>query len=190
MEDNINKIKRILECLLFVSNEPLETEKLSQITECDKILVKQALAELEAEYAERGFLLRHMVGGWQFFTASEHNDYIEKLYRPRTRQLSKAKLETLAIIAYKQPLTRQDIENIRQVNSDSIVTALLEKNLIREVGRRDTPGRPILYGTTEEFLNYLGLASLKELPPLEQLLAAGITEKSEDSEENQESDGE
>ena len=173
---NIDELKKILESLLFVSNEPLEAEKLSQITECDKILVKQALSELSAEYAERGFILRQMAGGWQFFTVPEYNDYIERLYRPRSRQLSKAKLEALAIIAYKQPLTRQDIENIRQVNSDGIVTALLEKNLIREVGRRDTPGRPVLYGTTEEFLNYLGLASLKDLPPLEQLMTAGLTE--------------
>ena len=165
---SLAELKSILECLLFVSGEPLSGEKLAQIAAVSRSFAEQALKELEEEYCRRGVILRQLAGGWQFVTASEYAPYIEKFYRPRQQALSKAKLETLAIIAYKQPLTRQDIENIRQVNADGMVSSLLERNLIKEVGRRETPGRPILYGTTAEFLNLFGLKSLDELPPISQ----------------------
>ena len=165
--DYIKELKNILECLFFVSNEPLSQDKLSELSGYEKGLIGLVLTELEQEYAGRGFLLRQVAGGWQFCTDAAYVSYIEKLYRPRKEQLSRAKLETLAIIAYKQPLTRQDIENIRQVNADGIVSSLLEKNLIKEVGRRDTPGKPILYGTTQDFLRFFGLQSLNDLPALE-----------------------
>ena len=107
-----------------------------------------------------------IAGGWQFLTQPEAAPYIERLYKPRAQQLSKAALETLAIVAYRQPVTRAEIDNIRQVKSDAMLAKLMEKTLVKEVGRLDAPGRPILYGTTQEFLAAFGLVSLQELPPL------------------------
>ena len=107
-----------------------------------------------------------IAGGWQFLTDKDLAPYIEKLYNPRSQQLSKAALETLAIVAYHQPVTRMEIDNIRQVKSDAVLGKLLEKSLVKEVGRLEGPGRPILYGTTREFLAAFNLNSLSELPEL------------------------
>ena len=165
------ELKRILECLLFVAGEPLTLDKLIKLSGQEKALVEPLMRELEEDYRGRGVVLRRIAGGWQFSSAPQYAEYIERLYRPRLQQLSKASLETLAIIAYRQPITRQDMENIRQVNVDGVVTNLLEKNLIREVGRREGAGRPILYGTTSEFLSFFGLESLAQLPPWAELSA-------------------
>ncbi len=164
------ELKRQLECLLFVACEPLSLAQLKEITGRETALIRRVVAELSQEFAGRGFVLRQIAGGYQFFSAADLNPYVERLYRPKMQQLSRAGLETLAIIAYKQPLTRLDMENIRQVKVDGVVNTLLEKGLIQEVGRREGPGRPILYGTTAEFLSFFGLNSLKELPELASFL--------------------
>ncbi|MEE0776446.1 MAG: SMC-Scp complex subunit ScpB, partial [Bacillota bacterium] len=115
-------------------------------------------------YANRGFFLAEIAGGYQFMTPKEMYPYVERLYRPKAQNLSKAAMETLAVIAYCQPVTRGEIEHIRGVNADGIVAGLLEKGLIDEVGRKDTPGKPVLYGTNDKFLQLLGLNSLEDLP--------------------------
>ena len=162
------ELKNIIEVLLFVATEPVSIEKLAELCEADKEATELALYALREEYENKPVYIRALAGGYMFATAAEYSEYIEKLYRPKMQQLTRAKLETLAIIAYKQPLTRQDMENIRGVSVDGVVGWLLEQGLIYEVGRRETPGRPILYGTTEKFLTYFGLNSLTDLPPLEE----------------------
>jgi len=163
-------LKPVLECLFFVSNEPLFPEKLMQICQTDEMTLQAAISQLKEEYQGKGFHLLPVAGGWQFYTDPGYAAYVEKLYRPKMQQLSRAALETLAIIAYKQPITRGEIENIRQVNIDGVVNTLLEKSLICDVGRRNTPGRPVLYGTTQDFLRFFGLNSLQELPSMESMI--------------------
>lgn len=166
--------KAILECLLFVSKEPLPLKTLAQITELPESDVQVVMEELTAEYSSgRGITIQIVANGYQFCTRPEFAGYIEKLYKPQNSHgLSKAALETLAIIAYKQPITRAEVEAIRGVKVDSSIGTLVEKNLVREVGRKEGPGRPILFGTTPSFLKYFGLRDLTELPdPLE--FAAG-----------------
>jgi segregation and condensation protein B len=158
--------KKLLEALLFVAWEPISAKRLGEIVGLDSKLVRELLLELQQVYVGRGFQLVEIAGGWQFLTGKEMAPYIEKLYNPRNQQLSKAALETLAIVAYRQPVTRLEIDNIRQVKSDAVLSKLMEKSLIKEVGRLEGPGRPILYGTTREFLSAFGIASLKELPEL------------------------
>jgi segregation and condensation protein B len=171
LDNEHNELKRVLEALFFVASEPLPPEKLQEITNADNDALLLAASELIEEYSGKGFQLRMLAGGYQFFTPGEYAPYIEKLYRPKAQQLSRAAMETLAIIAYKQPITRGEIAAIRQVAVDGIVTNLLEKNLIKEVGRRLTLGRPVLYGTTQEFLMFFGLNDLSELPDVSSFLA-------------------
>jgi segregation and condensation protein B len=118
------------------------------------------------EYEERhgGFLLKEVAGGYQFRTSSEHTEWIKKLIQPRPPRLSKAALETLAIIAYKQPLIRSDIEHIRGVDCGGVIRVLLERNLVRVLGRKEIPGRPLIYATTKRFLEVFDLKDLKDLP--------------------------
>lgn len=175
--EELLKLKKLIECLLFVSAEPLKSDKIREICKVSAEEMQVALKELTAEFSERGFTLRQVAGGWQFFTLPEFSPFIEQLYKPKLQQISRAGLETLAIIAYRQPITRQEIENIRQVSADSSISTLMDRHLIREVGRRNVPGRPILYGTTEEFLRFFGLLSLDNLPDLENL--SGIAEQKE-----------
>lgn len=160
------QVRKLLEALLFVAWEPVSLKRLAEIVECDSRLVRELLGELQTEYIDRGFQLVEIAGGWQFLTPADIAPYIEKLYNPRTQQLSKAALETLAIVAYRQPVTRLEIDSIRQVKSDAVLSKLMEKSLVKEVGRLEGPGRPILYGTTREFLSAFGLVSLADLPPL------------------------
>ncbi|MCI8336812.1 MAG: SMC-Scp complex subunit ScpB [Peptococcaceae bacterium] len=164
------ELKNIVEALLFVSNEPLTVDKLVAICESDRETIAALLLEIQQEYEEKAVHLVEIAGGWQLLTKPEYYGYIEKLYHPKTQQISKASLETLAIIAYRQPVTRQEIEQIRGVNADRIMAKLLSQKLIQEVGRRECPGRPILYGTTDMFLQAFGLKNLAELPSAEQWL--------------------
>lgn len=160
------KLKRILECLLFVAAEPITCKQMAEITGYANSAIKIAVSELKDEYSGKGFELKQIAGGWQFMTKPEYSGYIEKLYRPKFQQLSAAAMETLAIIAYKQPITKAEISDIRQVAADSVVANLLDKKLIKEVGRVDIPGRPILYGTTDDFLRFFGINSIQDLPAL------------------------
>lgn len=166
METQREHWRRLLEALLFVAWEPASVKRLAEALGLEPKFTQELLLELQEAYVGRGFQLVEIAGGWQFLTQPEAAPYIERLYKPRAQQLSKAALETLAIVAYRQPVTRAEIDNIRQVKSDAMLAKLMEKTLVKEVGRLDAPGRPILYGTTQEFLAAFGLVSLQELPPL------------------------
>ncbi|MBR0375862.1 MAG: SMC-Scp complex subunit ScpB [Firmicutes bacterium] len=159
---------RALEALLFVACEPLTLADLVKYTEAEKEQVEAALKELTERYADRGMTLRRIAGGYQFVTPEQFAFLVERLYRPKYQQLSSAALEALAVIAYKQPITRAEVAAVRQVDSDSVINTLLEKKLIREVGRVNTAGRAILYGTGEEFLSFFGIDSLDDLPRLQE----------------------
>jgi segregation and condensation protein B len=170
---NKSKYFSIIESLLFVSGEPLKLKNIAAILNCEIEYTIELLNQMQLEYVseERGIKLIAINDEYQLVTKSENGNYVQKLLKTNTRQsLSQAALESLAIIAYKQPVTRIEIDDIRGVKSDRAILTLQEKNLIKESGRLEAPGRPILYGTTEEFLRYFELANLKELPELESLL--------------------
>jgi segregation and condensation protein B len=157
-----------LEGLLFVAAEPVAPAELAQALDVSPTLVESGLTELESALRARGLRLQRHAGRVQLTTAPELADSIEKFLGLESRShLTRAGLETLAIIAYQQPITRPQIDGIRGVNSDSMLRSLLNKGLIYEAGRAEGPGRPFLYVTTPEFLQYLGLNSISELPPVE-----------------------
>lgn len=164
------RIKSIIESILFVSGEPLSLRDISINLEMPPRYIEEILNEMISDYevSERGIKLISIKGDYQLVTKSENSDYIQRLLKKNKRQsLSQASLESLAIIAYKQPITRIDIDEIRGVKSESAIQKLIEKNLIKESGRLDVPGRPILYSTTDEFLRQFELNDLKELPSLD-----------------------
>jgi segregation and condensation protein B len=156
-----------LEALLFVAPEPVTTSQLSAALDVAPSVIERGLHELEASLATRGLRLQRNAGRVQLTTAPQLAELIERfLGLEATTHLSRAALETLAIIAYQQPVTRPQIDSIRGVNSDSMLKSLLHKGLILESGRSDGPGRPFLYSTTPEFLQHFGLNSVLEMPPL------------------------
>lgn len=166
-------MKREIEALLFATDAPLTTQRLkSLLPEADGKEIRAAIDELNAEYAERGhaFAAVEFGGGWQIATRPEFAPLIQQLYRgKRYVRLSRAGLEVLAIIAYRQPITRMEIEEIRGVQASGVLSTLMERNLVTVLGRADTVGNPILYGTTREFLNHMGLKGLHQLPQLPEL---------------------
>lgn len=156
-----------LEAMLFVAAEPVTTAQLSAALDVAPSVIERGLNELDAALATRGLRLQRNAGRFQLTTAPQLAELIERfLGLEATTHLSRAALETLAIIAYQQPVTRPQIDSIRGVNSDSMMKSLLHKGLILESGRADGPGRPILYSTTPEFLQHFGLNSILEMPPL------------------------
>ena len=164
------ELKSILESLLFVSDEPLPEKKMADITGRNEAEVKQALADLKEDLVRqgRGVRLKSIGGGYRLFTDAKNRVYVEKLVLSSDfRRLTQAGLETLAIIAYRQPITRSEMAGIRGVSVDSVLANLVAKGLVREAGKEDVPGHPTLYGTTERFLESFGLDSLDELPALE-----------------------
>lgn len=168
-EERYADLMSTIEALLFVSDEPVSAERLAELIETEKTDVEQALSLLANEYAEenRGMQLREVAGGWRFYTHPMHHEIIERyVVSWDTHRMSQAALEALAVIAYHQPVTRARVNAIRGVNSESVVSSLVEKGLVREMGR-DKPGGSILYGTTRTFLERFGLKSVKDLPPLE-----------------------
>lgn len=163
----------IIESLLFVSGEPLEIKQIASILECSVGFTKDLLSEMIKLYdiKNRGIKIININDNYSLVTKPENSDYIEKLLGTNSRQsLSQAALETLAIVAYKQPITRVDIDEIRGVKSDRAISNLVEKGLIKEGGRLDVPGRPILYGTTDEFLKYFGLQNIEQMPGLDEII--------------------
>lgn len=157
-----------LEALLFVAAEPVSAAQLAAALDLSIAEVESGLESLQSLLQERGLRLQHHAGRYQLTTAAELAAAVERfLGLEATSRLSRAALETLAIIAYQQPVTRPYVESIRGVNSDSVIKSLLAKGLIQEMGRADGPGRPMLYGTTADFLRHFGLNSLSELPPLD-----------------------
>jgi segregation and condensation protein B len=156
-----------LEALLFVAAEPVTTAQLAEALDVSASVIERGLNELEASLASRGLRLQRHAGRFELTTAPQLAEEIERfLGLEATTHLSRAALETLAIIAYQQPVTRPQIDAIRGVNSDSMMKSLLSKGLILESGRADGPGRPILYSTTPEFLQHFGLNSILEMPSL------------------------
>jgi segregation and condensation protein B len=158
----------MLEALLFVSDGPVQVSRLGQVLEVDAERVESALTKLAEEYRGRGLRLLRSEGTVQMVTAPEMAAYVERFLGVQTTaRLSNAALETLAIIAYKQPITRASIEALRGVNVSRALATLQARSLVREVGRVDGPGRPALFGTTPEFLQYFGMENLTQLPALE-----------------------
>lgn len=164
-------LEAVIEGLLFVVGEDgLTLEQLENVTGEDSEIVKNALSNLREEYEKesRGIRIHFLGNTFKLTTKQEHKNYYQKLVEvPGTNHLSQASLETLAIVAYNEPITRVEIDEIRGVSSVQIVRKLLAKNFIKEVGRSDAPGRPILYKTTSEFLDYFGLATVDDLPKFE-----------------------
>jgi segregation and condensation protein B len=164
---------RTLEALLFVSDEPLAPAVIAQALEVDRRTADAMCERLATDLDDRGsgLVLRSVAGGWRLFTHPDSQSVVERfILSSRQARLTKASLETLAIVAYKQPVTRHQVSSIRGVNSDGVLRALTDRGLIEEAGRDEGPGRPLLYGTTPRFLERLGLPSLAALPSLAPLL--------------------
>ena len=171
--DNARELKRILEAVLLSAADPLSMADLRRVFDGDigADVLRALLDELRAEWAERPLELLQLASGWRFRTRAEFMPYLEKLNPEKPPKYSRAVLETLAIVAYRQPVTRGDIEDIRGVTvSSQVIKALEERGWIDVVGHRDTPGRPALLATTRKFLDDLGLRSISELPPLEAMM--------------------
>jgi segregation and condensation protein B len=181
--DEVSNKKRyfsVIESLLFVSGEPLKLRNIASIIDCSENFTKDLMKEFCEMFendSSRGVKIAKVNNAYQFVTKSENSDFIQNLLKTNIRQsLSQAALETLAIIAYKQPITRIDIEEIRGVKSDRAVYTLSEKKLIKESGRKEVPGRPILYVTTGEFLKHFELENLDQLPSLESYIDDDIND--------------
>ncbi len=165
-------IKSAIESMMFVWGEPLAIKDVAEIFGVDKKEIYNCCKELQEEYEQegRGIVIREVNKSFQFVTRKENLDYIERLCTPvKTKRLSQSALETLAIIAYKQPVTKGEIEAVRGIRCDRVVEGLVKKNLVADAGRADTVGRPILYVTTDEFLKQFGFESLKDLPEIEDI---------------------
>lgn len=171
----IEEIKPIVESLIFAAEEPITLRKLTDIIEgVDSAQIQEAITQLKNDYDVQGrsFQIEEIAGGYQLFTRPEYYEWIAKLRKKSGEtKLSQAALETLAIIAYKQPILRADLEAIRGVQSGQIIRLLMEKDLVKVVGRDESLGHPLLYGTTKKFLEYFGLKDIKDLPKIEELEA-------------------
>jgi len=168
MED----LSNIIESLLFVAENPLSLDQLQAvIPEASADDIRQALIALKSAYADRngGFVIHEVAGGYQFRTRPECKEWVRRLLQPKPPKLSKPAMETLAIIAYRQPILRSEIEHIRGVESANSLRILLERKLIRVLGRREIPGRPLVYATTTKFLETFDLRDLKDLPTLKEI---------------------
>ena len=174
-------LKGILEALVFVSHEPLSVDRLVTVLgRVSKAEVVKTLRCLQEDYNQegRGLQLVEVAGGFRFVTRSDVAPWVKRLDKVKSApKLSRSALESLAIIAYKQPIVRAEIEGIRGVETSSVLRTLLERKLVRMVGRKDVPGRPILYGTTKYFLEHFGLRDLSELPPLREFKELGESEQ-------------
>lgn len=171
------RLKSILESLLFASDKPLTVKRLQDLTgERDLEKVQAAIEWLRADYGDRGVVLHEVGGGFQFRTNPLNAHWVQQLVAGRPVRLSRAQLETLAIVGYRQPITRPEIDEIRGVDSGGTLKILSDRSLIRVLGKKEEPGRPMLYGTTKEFLEFFHLKDLKDLPTLRE-----FHELSEDS---------
>ncbi|MGP6156115.1 MAG: SMC-Scp complex subunit ScpB [Vulcanimicrobiaceae bacterium] len=166
------ELKRSLEAVLFVASEALSIEAFVKLTGASHVEVAETLQRIAEEYAERGIVLREVAGGYRFASSPAAREAVEAYLLPPKTSLSPAAMETLAIVAYLEPVTKAEIEALRGVNVDSVVNTLLDRRFISEAGRRDVAGRPMEYKTTPEFLESFGLRSLDELPPVDLEAAA------------------
>ena len=164
------ELQRLIEAYIFAAETPLSLERLSALLEKPRGEVRIAIEQLRTEYApgQRGFYLAEVAGGYQYRTAAEFAPWLRKLSKERPFHFSQAALETLAIIAYRQPVTRAEIEYLRGVDSGGVMKTLLEKNLLRILGKKESPGRPLIYGTSRYFLELFGLQDLQQLPTLKE----------------------
>jgi len=166
----IERLKPVLEAMIFAVADPLPTKKVCEalggVTPAE---VKAAAGALQVEYADRGIRLVEVAGGWQFRTAPEHHVPVRVLFKDKPLRLTRASIETLAIVAYKQPVTRAEIESVRGVDSSGVLESLVERRVVKIAGRRDVPGRPLVYTTTPLFLEVFGLKDMKSLPTLAEL---------------------
>jgi segregation and condensation protein B len=167
LEESIARLQRPVEALLFVASEALSIPQLAKLLHAQEREVAVVLQQIEAEYGERGIVLREIAGGYRFATSPLARDVVEAYLLPPKTTLSTPALEALAVVAHLQPVTRSEIEAIRGVNSDSVVSTLLDRGLIEEAGRKDVVGRPMQYKTTPVFLESFGLRSLDDLPEME-----------------------
>lgn len=177
-----DKLKGIIESILFTMGGAVELSDLARVLETDPDQLRWILCEMREEYKRegRGIGLIELENSWQMATRQENYDYIRKLVaQPKKRVLTDVLMETLSIIAYKQPVTRQEIENIRGVKCDFAVNKLVEYQLVRELGRLDTIGHPIVFGTTEEFLRCFGVASIDNLPDIDEVKKQDFLEEAE-----------
>ena len=182
MED----LKNIIESMLFVSEDPLTIDRIKNVlTFADTKEIRNTLKVLLDEYESRkgGFFLHEVAGGYQIRTRPEYTEWIKRLVKPNPRRISKAALETLAIIAYKQPVIRSDVEHIRGVDCGGVIRMLLERKLVRVLGRKKIPGRPLIYATTKQFLETFDLKDLKDLPTQKEIegLTNSLSEKKEET---------
>jgi len=167
-----NALKPVIEALIFAADHPVSLERILGVLEGEsRDDIKGALKELIEDYrgARRGVYIEEVSGGYQMRTQSEYSSWIKRLFKIGMQKISKASLETLAMIAYKQPITRAELEGIRGVDSSGVLATLLERRLAKIVGRKDEPGRPIVYGTTKEFLEVFSLKDLSHLPTLKDI---------------------
>jgi len=169
-------LRGLVEALVFASDKPMTVGEIAKTAKADRKLVKEVLQELREEYQRRGFQLLEIAGGFSFRTNPAFAPFVRDVTAQKPVKLTRAQLETLAIVAYRQPLTRPEIDDIRGVDSGPVLKLLLERDLVRIIGKRDEPGRPLVYGTTPLFLEFFGLKSLKDLPSLRE-----FTELSDDS---------
>lgn len=186
MDDQTQNYKSAIEALLFVSEKPVILDQLKEVfPELKPSQIHDLIKQLQEEYVNRdaGMVVVEIAGGFQMLSNSHAAGYIREFYKTKAKEkLSRPALESLAIIAYKQPVGRAEVEVIRGVNSDGTIAHLLNKGLIKITGRKEVPGRPFLYGTTKEFLEYFGLKSLEDLPKIEEFNQFGVDiPKSEDS---------
>ncbi len=172
-ESGVRDSKAVIEALLFASDAPLTPEKIREVVgDVEEAEIREAIESLRTDYraGARAFDIFELVGGYQVLSRPEFASWVERLFVERRKaRLSRQALETLAIIAYKQPIVKAEIEMIRGVSSDGVIRTLLERDLITITGRAEGVGRPLLYGTTREFLNYFGLNDLSDLPKIEEL---------------------
>lgn len=166
----VDRLQPIVEALVFASGDPIAARSLAELVDgCTIAEATTALESLQQGLAGRGFRLVEVAGGWQLRTAPEHHSLVRQLFKERPYRLTRAATETLAVIAYRQPVTKAEIESVRGVDSSAVLENLVEKRLARIAGRRDGPGRPLLYASTPEFLELFGLKDLGSLPTLAEL---------------------
>jgi len=165
-QEEIDNLVAALECLLFLAEEPLPEGELARLLEVTPAKAREVAEALQQRFEGRGLQLVKVAGGWRLCTRPEYAEFIARLHEPAKIRLSRPALETLAIIAYRQPITRPEIEAVRGVNVDGVIATLLSYNLVEERGRKEAPGRPMLYGTTVDFLSHFGLDKVEDLPPL------------------------
>ena len=158
----------LLEALIFASDAPITPKELGKLASAPQKQVKELLEEMKVDYSSHGIHLDEVAGGWVFRTSPQYAPFVRDLTKQKPVRLSRAQIETLAIIAYRQPITRPEIDDVRGVDSGPVLKLLLERDLVRILGKRDEPGRPFIFGTTNNFLEFFGLKSLKDLPTLKE----------------------